>query len=387
MSRQQSITEFLGFSTEDWASWLKKFVGGEACRPEWPVWEDNYVEQMLVIRRKLKTRDPARTAMLDGLSLALETTPRDAEDAAVLYYLLHAAALLVPLKARNHLRVLLRTRALAELEYAESRLETLLLSVLSKYSIDDDLVSFIDGSVQRSEDLPFVLTSFRILASRNLADSWSVASHLLSRELDPESQELFADELKIVADEQHWPTLYRWYCESLTVLDPALSGKLLNIITAHLIPFFEDDEETTLEPAFHLMKAHVAVARREFTSQHLAVLARFISTKRGLEQQRCIEGVRAIYMFGQKLGREALWYYMDHDEEPFSRTGIARGIVGVVSREDPLDDRGLRIPTYLKKEDPGDVEVIDILVKATPDETSYREPPVTGSDDARVRIN
>src|SRR5258708_31949921 len=30
-------------------------------------------------------------------------------------------------------------------------------------------------------------------------------------------------------------------------------------------PFFEDDEETTLEPAFHLMKAHVAVWMRQFS--------------------------------------------------------------------------------------------------------------------------
>lgn len=385
MSAQQSINEFLGFTAEAWASWLKKFVGGEPCRPEWPVWEDNYVEQILVIRRKLKARDPARTAMLDGLALALETTPRDAEDAAVLYYLLHAAALLLPLKARNHLRVLLRTRALAELEYAETRLETLLLSVLSKYSIDDDLVSFIDGSVQRSEDLPFLLTSFRILSSRNLSDTWSVTACLLSRELDPESQELFADELKVAADEQHWPALYRWYCESSTVLDRSLSRKLLEIITTHLIPFFEDDEETTLEPAFHLMKAHVAIARREFTSQHLVVLARFISSKLGVARKKCIEGVRALYEFGEKLSPEPLWFYVDHDAELDSRTGTSRGMVGFVSRYDALPDGRFPEPTYLNKTDPRDIELIDILVEATPDEPIFPKTPAT-RDNASWRI-
>jgi hypothetical protein len=329
---------------------------------------------MLVIYRRLKAGGRSRTAMLDGLALALESTPRQADNAAVFYYLLHAAAVLLPLRARNHLRVLLRTRALSGLEYGETSLETLLLSAASKYSVDDDIVGFIGAATESSDDLPFLLTSFRILASRSLADTWTLAERILSMELEADAEELFADELKIVADEHDWPALYRWYSDGLTVLDDGLSQKLLQIITGRLIPFFED-EETTRKPAFHLMKAHAAVVSRSFTSQHLVGLARFAASTRGMQRKKYIEGVRAIYEFGRRSGSDPLWFYVDHDAELDPRTGTDRHIVGFVSRYDPLDERGVRRATFLMKNDPDHRELIDVLVEATPDDPLFGGTP------------
>jgi hypothetical protein len=61
--------------------------------------------------------------------------------------------------------------------------------------------------------------------------------------------------------------------------------------------------------------------------------------------------------------------------------------VGFVSREDPLDEKGFRIPTFLNKRDPRDVELIDILVEATPDEPSFSSLPMTRSDGPQKRVN
>lgn len=359
MTPQKSIAEFQKFTVEEWAEWITLFVSGDSREPLWPVWDDGYVEQLSLIRRKLAGSPQARSRMSDGLALALETTPPEPAVASVLYYLLHATAVIVPLKARKLLHKLLRTRAFEGLEYADMRLETLLLSAATEYGPDEHLTDFINSAAPRAADIAFLLTSFRYLASHNLANTWTVTSSILSRERDTGSEQLFADELKIVADESHWSALYGWYCDSLTALPDELSFKLLAIINTHVIPFFEDDEQATQESAYQLMTAHVAVALHRFTSSHLLTLLGHVSSERGAARKRGVGGIRSIYEFGLRLDPAPPWFYTDNDDLTF-RTGTARGEVGLVSRDDPPPRR----ETRLRKDQHR--ELIDILIEATP---------------------
>jgi hypothetical protein len=211
----------------------------------------------------------------------------------------------------------------------------------------------------RTADFAFLLTSFRYLASHNLANTWIVTSSILSRKLDAGSEQLFADELKIVADESHWSAFYGWYCDSLTALSKELSIKLLAIINTHVIPFFEDDEQATRESAYQLMTAHVAVALRNFPSSHLLALLGHVSSEHGAARKRGVDGIRAIYKFGLRLDPRPPWFYTDNDDLTH-RTGTARGEVGLVSRDDPPHHR----ETRLRKDEHR--ELIEILYEVTP---------------------
>lgn len=369
-----TTSSFLSLTSEAWARWIIRFVEGQGVEPPWPVSEDRYAQQVLALYRHLQKHPAAREAMLDGLSLALQTTPKQAVTSETWYHLLHAAGLLTPLKSRSYLRTLLKTGALTDLHFGPVWLHGLLLAVTSKFGVDEELIRYIQYSVREATDMAWLLTCFRILSSHNLDDNWSTAARILERKNDSAETDLFADELRTVSDEQGWPSLYKWYGEGLKVLKPELLEQLLAIIETRLIPFIEYNGEEIREPAFHLMKAHAAVAARNFDTNHLLVLARFVASTSGLERQTCLRGMHSIYDFGKRQSKEPLWDYVDHDEELPRRMRAPARVVGVYCRGDSN-------PQLLSKDIPEELQIIDTIVDGTPD----RLKPLFGGKPAGQR--
>jgi len=211
-------------SSDKWTEWLRHALALGTVPAPWGGATLELHHGLINVHRSLSDLS-IRNAYDDAISMVFDSLAFSGR-ADIVFALLQLIGYAKPIRAQQLVRRVLFSEQLRGLRLGAYQLHTLALSVASKYTVDDELLGYIDRSVRRSSDLSYLLVCFRARSMVAAERATQMLPHLIAIAASTAEIQEIVRELRGFVSSAGYAHLFAWYLANISLMTEAASPNL-----------------------------------------------------------------------------------------------------------------------------------------------------------------
>jgi hypothetical protein len=262
-----TVPDPTALSIDDWISWFESQLAGVPALP-FVSPAPSEIHQLLIRTYRTLADPPTRQRWTEAFVRVVQGTETTNAEARW-YTLLQVTAAVRPPRVYSALRRVFLHGSLSEQTYAQQDLPTLLVTVLSKYEIDDEVESYIVARLATSLALRDRLIAIRLLAGKSPRQALSLVDGAIALATGRVSDSQIGRIVIAMAVHYGFSPLWHWHNREPPQHGPSLAARRRSILLAAL----EEVDAARQDPYAALLRAELAANTRQLRAKELLDVA------------------------------------------------------------------------------------------------------------------